>query len=146
MLKHNEEKYRTMGPVLQRQEGTRVPQSRRACQSEGSTWSSCEVLPKGQAHWCPRGKPPAWNMMPGGVRASEKRDNSQQGLFNLRKANVHSVSGVTQTLRTALPIFFCRERFGHWNLLWCQKVADNIKCIPLSWCHTWLNVQQQQLS
>lgn len=52
--------------------------------------------------------------------------------------------GVAQTLRTTLPVF-CGERFGHWNLLGCQKVADNIKCIPLSWRHTWLNVQQQQL-
>lgn len=34
--------------------------------------------------------------------------------------------------------------FGNWNLLWCQKVADNIKCIPLSWCRTLLNLQQHK--
>lgn len=34
--------------------------------------------------------------------------------------------------------------FGNWNLLWYQKVADNIKCIPLSWCRTLLNLQQHK--
>jgi len=34
--------------------------------------------------------------------------------------------------------------FGNWNLLWCQKVADNIKRIPLSWCCTLLNLQQHK--
>lgn len=41
-------------------------------------------------------------------------------------------------------LFLSPWSFGNWNLLWCQKVADNIKCIPLSWCCTLLNLQQHK--
>lgn len=41
-------------------------------------------------------------------------------------------------------LFSLSSSFGNWNLLWCQKVADNIKCIPLSWCCTLLNLQQHK--
>ena len=60
-------------------------------------------------------------------------------------SHVYSYLDMIQIFCTALfYILFYRERFGNWNLLWCQKVADNIKCTLLSWCLTQLNLQQQE--
>lgn len=93
-----------------------------------------------------------------GLRANEKKENRNQqdlippcsiptgGTFISRRSiSCLLLSGYNPNIlySSRLHLFY-RERFGNWNLLWCQKVADNIKRTPLSWCLTQLNLQQQE--